>query len=134
MQTESTIDTRLVERTAKISLVRVVDFEKIAADHPDGTLTVEELQQAGDFVVVIDPNGKGAKQQRHAVPNAEAGGMWLDGFTACADLKKKGVRKPSEANGELARMTKAQLFDLAKKRGVDIDDGAKKAELVAALS
>lgn len=96
MQTESTIHTIDVERTATISLVRVVDFDKIAADHPDGTLTVEELQTSGDFVVVVEPNGRDAKQLRTPVKDETAGYAWLDGFAACAALKKKTPKTPEE--------------------------------------
>jgi hypothetical protein len=110
MQTESTLDTRAVERTAKLSLVRVVDFDALADAHPDGSIPVEALQNAGDFVVVIDPNGRDAKQLRISVENAAAGSSFLDGFEACAKLK---ARPPKTAAEKAAAKKKREA---AKKK------------------
>jgi len=106
MQTESTIHTLAVERVATLALVRVVDFEKIAAESTDGSITVEALQNAGDFEVAITPNGRNAESIRKPVASEAAGLAWIDGFVACANLKKKGPRKP-KANGESKSKPKA---------------------------
>ncbi len=107
MQTQSTLHTVAIERTATLDLVREVDFERLAADATNGAITLEALQTAGDFVVVVTPNGRGSKQIRASVEDEAAGRAWLEGFEACAALKKSGGRKP---------MTPAQKAAAKKKR------------------
>jgi hypothetical protein len=89
MPTESIEDTRTVERTATLKLVRVVDYEKLAEEN-GGSVTIEALKTAGDFEIVIEPNGRDAKSKRIPVADAGAGAAWLDGFEAAA--KGKGSR------------------------------------------
>lgn len=89
MNTESTIATKSIDRVAELALVRVVDFERIAKEAVDGKITVEALQAAGDFVVVIRPNGRNASEKRVKVASHVTGAAWLDGFVACAELRKR---------------------------------------------
>lgn len=113
METESTIDTRTVERTATLKLARVVDYEKIAEEN-GGSVSLEALKTAGEFVIVVEPNGRDAKTLRVNVPDEMSGRTWLDGFEACAELKRKGPRTPK---------TPAQKAAAKKKR----EAAAKKA-------
>ena len=95
MQTETTIETRDVDK-AKLAVVRVVDFEKIAAGAEDGKVTVEALQSAGDFFVVITPSGRNAKQTRVAVGDALDGRSFCDGFETATSLRKRAAKTPAE--------------------------------------
>ena len=94
-QTKTTIDQREVERTGTLRLMRVVDFDKIAKAHPNGTIPVEALQTMGTYQVEITPNGRGAKALYIDVADANAGAAWMDGFESAVLLKKKGPRKPN---------------------------------------
>lgn len=118
METESTVDTRTVERTAVLTLVRVVDFEKIA-EESGGSVSVEAIRTAGNFVVIVEPNGRDAKAHRVNVADEDAGANWLDGFEACAALKRKKPRTPK---------TPAEKAAAKKKR----ETAAKKAAVKAA--
>lgn len=97
MNTESIIESRSVERVGTITLARVVDFEAVAAAAPDGKISVEDLKNAGDFVVRIQPNGRGAEQVTVPVESSEAGVSFLNGFECAVALKKKGPRKEKKA-------------------------------------
>ena len=95
MKTEEVIATRTIERTATVHLLRVVDLDKIIADADDGSVTVDALKGAGFFVVEVRPNGRGAKVTRVTVGDEVAGLAWVNGFEACAGLKKRVARKPN---------------------------------------
>lgn len=107
LATEYTLRTVPVERVATIKLVRVVDLEKIAAESTDGMISVEALQTAGDYVVIIQPNGRGAEPVRCDVADEVAGATFIDGFLAAVNLKKKGPRKADgKADGKEAKPRK----------------------------
>ena len=99
MKTESTIQTRTVDRTASLTLVRVLDLSELEAIAKDGAIPLEALQTAGRFEILIAPNGRGAKTIRHTVSGELEGVAWLDGFEACNELKKKGPRAPKNGAG-----------------------------------
>jgi len=102
METEQKIETREVDRTAKLTLLRVTDYEALAAAAPDGKISLEDLQNGGTFAIRVEPNGRDAKPTRVEVNNAEAGRAWLEGFEYAVALKKKGPRKP-KPNGSSAK-------------------------------
>jgi len=110
MQTESIVVSTVVERVATIKIVRVVDFEKIAHEN-GGAVSLEALKTAGDFVVVIEPTGKGAEPERIDCEHEAAATSFVDGFKRCADLKRKGPRKPKTP----AEAAKAKQAREAKK-------------------
>ena len=95
MKTEEEIIARTIERTATVRLLRIVDLDKIIADASDGSVTIDALKSAGKFLVEVQPNGRNAQAIRQAVSDEKAGVAWVHGFEACADLKKRGVRKPN---------------------------------------
>ena len=133
--TESTIDTREIERTATLRLVRVVDYEALAEAN-GGQITTEQLQTAGDFEVGIQPNGRDAKEIRRSMPTRADGLAFMAGFALCAELKKRAPRKPS-TNGAakpVERMTKAELVAHAAKNKIDLGDAKSRPELLAAVS
>ncbi len=131
--TESVIGTYDVDRVATLRLVRVVDYEALAESH-GGSVTKEQIQNAGDYEVVIEPNARDSKEIRRGVESRGEGLAFMAGFEACADLKK---RKPRAANGsgnKLDRMTKADLVALAGKKKIDIGKAKTKPEIVAAIT
>ena len=134
METKSEVETREVERTGTLRLVRIVDFDKIANQHPGATIPKEALQTAGTYAIEIQPNGRGAEPQRVAVASAVAGKSWLDGFEAAVALKKKGPRKPTNGAGsKLARNTKPELLAMANKLKIPGAGDLKKPELIEAI-
>jgi len=133
--TESTIDTREIERTATLRLVRVVDFEALAEAN-GGSVTKEQIQTAGDYEVVVTPNGRDAKEIRRKVESLAEGNALINGFVLCAELKKRAPRKPN-TNGAakpVERMTKAELVAHAAKNKIDLGDAKSRPELLAAVS
>lgn len=130
--TETTIGTDAVERVATLRLVRVVDYEKLAEEN-GGQVTTEQIKTAGDFQIVIQPNGRGAKEARYPVGSEVEGNAFLTGFRAYAELKKRKPRKPN-ANGKLEQMTKPELVALAAKKKIDVSGAKTKPELVAAIA
>lgn len=131
--TESVIDTRNVDRVATLRLVRVVDFEALAEAN-GGSVTKEQIQTAGDFEVVIQPNGRDASEIRWAVENIGEGNALINGFVACAELKRNKPRKPRGEGNGIARMTKAELVAYAAKKKIDVSKCKSRPDLLAALS
>lgn len=113
MQSESVISVVEVDRTATLRLVRVVDFEAIAAEH-DGAVPIDELKNGGTFQVQIEPNGKG-DHGTWAIGSAAEGIAYMDGFAAAVALKKKGPRKPK--NGAKDDPTKTDKSKRGRKPG-----------------
>ncbi len=132
--TESVIDTREIERVATVRLVRVVDFEALAEAN-GGSVTKEQIQTAGDYEVVVTPNGRDAKEIRRNVGSLAEGNAMINGFALCADVKKNKPRKPGN-NDKIARMTKAELIAHAGKQRppVDVSKCKSRPDLLAALT
>ena len=136
MKSEEEITTRTIERTATVRLLRVVDLDKIIADASDGSVTVDDLQKAGDFVVEVQPNGRNVEAKRIYVADHSAGLAWLAGFETCAELKKKGTRKPNGSGSPWARKSKPELLAACAKAKINpkkIEAAKNKGELIALL-
>ena len=110
MKTEEEIATHTVERTASLRLLKTTDLDAIVAGAVDGTVKVEDLKGAGDFMIEVTPNGRDATKAHVDVAGEDAGRAWLEGFLYCASLKKTGTRKPKAkpANGKPAPKGRAR--------------------------
>ena len=113
METESILTTATVERVATLKLVRVVDYEKLAEEN-GGSVSTDMIREAGKFEIVIVPNGRDAKTIRQPVASHLAGTSFLDGFEACAELKRKGPRTPKTPAQKAAAKKKREAA--AKKK------------------
>lgn len=120
MQTESTLKKVTLDRVAVVSLVRAIDIEEIAAGAVDGMISKEALENAGTFIVQVEPNGRGAKPTRTQVANEAEGLAVIRGFEMCVALKKKAPRKEKKPVDPAER-------DAAAKKAADKKAAAKKA-------
>lgn len=98
MKSQNTVETRDIDRVGKLSVLRVIDLDKLAETHrANGAVPVEHLQTAGEHFVEIALNKRGAEPTLVKVASAAEGVAYLDGFQAAIDLKKKGPRKKNGA-------------------------------------
>lgn len=111
MATENTIHALTIPRYGEIKIVRVVDFEKIAAVADDGRISVADLRNAGDFVVSITPSGRNPTERRIDCDDASIARAFCDGFVAAATLK---VRAPKTAEEKAAAKAKREAARTAK--------------------
>jgi hypothetical protein len=123
MQTQNTIATKEIDRVGTISLLREVDFVKLAEEAEDGKLTVEQLQNSGDFVVEIKPSGRDAKTVRVPQESEAAGRAFMSGFECAVSLKKKSPRKDKKPVDPEAR--KAAAAAAKKKKAAAAAAGKK---------
>ncbi len=110
-ENENTIHAQTILRVGEIKILRVVDFEKIAANAADGRIPVADLRNAGDFVVAITPSGRNPVERRVECDDASSARAFVDGFVACATLK---ARAPKTAEEKAAAKAKRQAARDAK--------------------
>lgn len=129
MKTENVLSTVTVARTGTLQTVRVIDFEKLAAQSEDGRVDVAALTSGGDWCVRFTPVGRDAEPvmyEQDGAPECEA---FVAGFVANADSRTRGPREggddfdPTTVTNraqfaELAT-TKAKICSIAKHIGVE---------------
>ncbi len=119
METETTLETHVVEKVGTLKILRVFDFEALAKEYPD-SIPTEALRDAGAYTVEIQPKGRGVDSIRVRVASPSEGEAYLEGFDRCARLLRRKPRAPNGGgvggNSGLARMTKGELTKLAKSK------------------
>jgi len=147
MEIENVIETHMVERVCTLSVVRTVDFEKLAASSTDGRIDVTALTSGGDWGVKVAAL-RGDDAVTHEVAGPEAAAGFVAGFLAAVERKKRGPRSSNGAgafdpktittraqlNDPERNLTKPMLITLADLHGVTYKQNDKKADIAANIS
>lgn len=139
MKTENVLSTEAVERVGILSIVRTIDFQKLAEESTDGRIDVDLLTEGGDFGVKVQPTGRGKDPVTFGVPDLAAAESFVAGFHAAVNLRKRAAKSNGasdievESADDLALFTKAQLVAYAQKHEVGFKQQWKKAKIVEAI-
>lgn len=141
MKTEDILSTMTIERTGTLTLTRVTDFAKLAAEATDGKVDASALLDGGDFIVQLVPTGRDPQPLEWAVDGNEAGLAFMAGFVACADARRRKSGGASSFDpaawlaehkrADVAALTKPQVMALAKHLDVDFQNPEKKGEIAS---
>lgn len=144
MKTENTLKTVTIERVGTLTLSRVIDFAKIAANAEDGKVDASLLTEGGDFMVKLTPTGRDPEPVEWEVSGEAEGLTFMQGFEACADAKKRKTAPAVEFDpaawlaenkrADVANLKKIPLCALANHLDVEFKTQMKKGEIAALVA
>lgn len=148
MKTENVLETVTIARTGTLTLARVIDFAKIAAEaSEDGKVDASLLTEGGNFTVKLVTTGRDPDTYEWSVEDYESGKAFMRGFEACADARSRksgGGASDFDPEAWLAEnkrkdctpdnLTKPKAMALAKHLGVEFKNAMKKGEIIDLVS
>lgn len=82
-----------IPRLAKLSTSSAVNMEQIeSVVEATGTIDLEHVRDAVRWTVTVDATAKG-KSSTHTFDDESAAAAFVEGFGACAKLRRRGPRK-----------------------------------------
>lgn len=87
--TETVIETVTVDRVGTLQIVQTVDFAALVEASTDGKISIDDLTAGGTWGVKLTPNGKGKEPVTFPVEDEDFAKVFLSGFLACVDARKK---------------------------------------------
>lgn len=119
--TQTTVRSVVLARIAILSLVRTVDFEKLAAESPDGKISLEDISTKGDYSITIDSQNSKIESKRLACASLAEGEGFFAGFSLAASLTKPPKSAEDKAADKARRAAKKAEKEAAAKAAAEAE-------------